>query len=203
MDYEETCLRNGLAVVAIIKNFEGQSFASDVEKVVEVSLAGRELFRHSVAIPLFTPGHRRAALEQVISFGATRFDPLLDRTAVLPSSLSVDRGVFVNAGAIVGAASALREFSIVNRGAVLGHHVELGPFASIGPGVVTGGQVTIGRGAVLGAGAVVLPQISVGANAVVGAGAVVTQDVEAGTLVVGNPAHVRKRGIVGYNGLSA
>src|SRR4051812_16779052 len=58
-DYEETCRRSGLNVVAIVKNIECPSFALDPGKLLELSAASRELFDHNVAIPLFTPGNRR------------------------------------------------------------------------------------------------------------------------------------------------
>jgi acetyltransferase-like isoleucine patch superfamily enzyme len=48
-------------------------------------------------------------------------------------------------------------------------------------------------GARIGANATLLPGVRIGRDALVGAGAVVTRDVPAGSVVVGNPARVRRR----------
>jgi acetyltransferase-like isoleucine patch superfamily enzyme len=57
-------------------------------------------------------------------------------------------------------------------------------------------QTVIEAGASIGAGAVVLPGIRIGARALVGAGSVVTRDVGADAVVFGNPARVRKPGLL-------
>lgn len=51
-------------------------------------------------------------------------------------------------------------------------------------------------GASIGAGAVILPGVRVGARAMVGAGSVVTRDVAPDAVVFGNPARVRKHGLL-------
>ena len=53
-------------------------------------------------------------------------------------------------------------------------------------------RIVIRQGASIGANATILPGIEVGAQAMVGAGAVVTKDVPAHTVVVGNPAQIRR-----------
>src|SRR4051812_2585231 len=91
VDYEETCRRCGLEIVAIVKNIECPSCTSDPAKVLELSAASRELFDHDVAIPLFTPGNRRKAFEEVASLGAQRFRPLIDPSAILPTAVTIER----------------------------------------------------------------------------------------------------------------
>ena len=199
VDYEETCERLGLGPAAIVNNLGAQSWALNEARVIQLSDYTGSLLALAVTVALFTPGHRKTASEQARARGAHRFDPLLDPTAVLPRSLQVAEGVYVNAGVVIGGGSRLGAFALVNRGACLGHHNELAEWVSIGPGVKAGGGVRFGRGCVVGTGAVILPMVSIGANAVVGAGAVVTRDVPERTLVVGNPALVRRTGIVGYN----
>ena len=133
--------------------------------------------------------------------GAKRFEPLLDSSAILPSSLEVSEGVYINSGVTMGGKSRLGAFTFINRGASMGHHLMTEVFVSIGPGVVIGGNVAIGQGAVIGLGAVILPGLRIGANAVVAGGAVVTRDVPNNTLVMGNPARIVKENIAGYNGV--
>jgi acetyltransferase-like isoleucine patch superfamily enzyme len=48
------------------------------------------------------------------------------------------------------------------------------------------------RGASIGSGSTVLANLVIGENAIVGAGSVVTKDVPANSIVVGNPAKVRR-----------
>lgn len=57
-------------------------------------------------------------------------------------------------------------------------------------------HTVIEAGASIGAGAVILPGVRVGARAMVGAGSVVTRDVAPDAVVFGNPARVRKRGLL-------
>ena len=201
VDVEETCIRHGMEIVAIVNNFDCNSYAIHTEKVIHLTDVTPEMFKHSLVIPLFTPAHRKYARDQAGSMGARRFDPLVDQTAIIPTSMKISEGVYVNSGVTFGGVSFLGAFAFVNRGVSLGHHLTLGEFASVGPGVVTGGHVSIGRGAVIGTGAVILPGISIGANAVVGGGSVVTHDVPDNTLVIGNPARITKQGIEGYNGV--
>ncbi|HET8748879.1 MAG TPA: hypothetical protein VFM98_25020 [Ramlibacter sp.] len=199
VDFEETCRRLGVEVVAIVNNQGGPSFALRGDKVVTRREFVERCLAYPVLFPMFTPGHRKQALEEARALGVDRFASLVDPTAVTPSSLTLAEGVFVNCGAILGGMVSLGPFSFVNRGASLGHHARLEEFASVGPSAVLGGYAQVGRGGYIGAGAVVLPQVRVGANAVVAAGAVVIADVADHTLVAGNPAVERKRGIAGYN----
>jgi hypothetical protein len=201
VDVEESCIRSGVEIIAILRNYEGDVFAIHAERVISIPEVTSDLMHHSVTIPLFTPGHRKFALDQAITLGASRFTPLIDSTSILPTSLKISEGVYINCGVTMGGMSSLGAFTFINRGASLGHHLHTNDFVSIGPGVVAGGQVTIGRGAVIGAGAVILPGISIGANSVVAAGAVVTRDVLDNTLVMGSPARVTKESIPGYNGV--
>ena len=48
------------------------------------------------------------------------------------------------------------------------------------------------QGASIGSGATILPNLVIGENAIVGAGSVVTKDVPSNTIVLGNPAEVRR-----------
>lgn len=190
VDFEETCGRLGEDLVAIVDNFGGPTFALAPDKVIALARFTADMHGHALTVALFTPAHRESALRQARRLGASCFTPLLDPTAILPASLRVAEGVFVNSGVVIGGMTSLGAFSLVNRGACLGHHNEVGEFASIGPGVVAGGHVHFGRSCMVGAGAVILPKVSIGAHAVVGAGAVVTRDVPDEALVVGNPAAI-------------
>jgi sugar O-acyltransferase (sialic acid O-acetyltransferase NeuD family) len=202
VDYEESARRGRVAIVAGIRNFDGPVFVSGAVRVLGSSEIDAELFSVPFIVPLFTPGHRHAAVSQATALGFGTPARLIDPTSILPSNIEIGAGTYVNAGCTLGAASHFDEHVLINRGATIGHHCEIAAFVSIGPGAVLAGQIKVGRGATIGAGAVVRPEIVIGRNAVVGAGAVVTKDVPDGTTVVGNPARVIETARGGYKGLS-
>lgn len=180
VDFEESCRRAGWPIGLAVSNVPSPHYISDAVTLRN----GTEglVLSGAVLLPLFSPANRRHAWRQAVSLGAIQFPSLLDPTAILPRRLTVEEGVYVNAGCTLGAASRLGAFAFVNRGACLGHHLDLGAFASVGPGAVIAGQVTIGDDAMIGAGAVVLPGITIGPGAVIGAGVVVEADVPAGAV---------------------
>jgi sugar O-acyltransferase (sialic acid O-acetyltransferase NeuD family) len=199
VEYEETCLRLGVNIVAYVRNSEDPVVASDISRIMTLEEMAPEWMLKPVAFPLVTPGYRKNVFDQAVKCGFARFPALVDPTSILASTTQIGRGTFINAGCTIGASCTIGEFVLVNRHASLAHHVTVCDYASIGPGVITSGRVYIGTGAFIGTGAVLLPDISVGANSVVAAGAVVTTDVAENSLVAGNPARVIKTGIPGHN----
>src|SRR5216684_3924815 len=53
-------------------------------------------------------------------------------------------------------------------------------------------RTLVKKGASIGSGCTILPNVTIGENALVGAGSVVTKDVPPNSVVVGNPARVRR-----------
>ena len=53
-------------------------------------------------------------------------------------------------------------------------------------------RTLVKKGASIGSGCTILPNLTIGENALVGAGSVVTKDVPPNSIVVGNPARVRR-----------
>lgn len=200
IDVEEACLRRGMKIIAAVRNVNGPTYVSSRVPVVDAVDATDEMKEAGLALPMFTPAHRRTVLAEALHRGFKQVATIIDPTAVVASSAVVGPGVFVNAGATIGGASRLGELALINRSVNVGHHVRLDNFVSVGPGAVIAANVAIGRGAVIGAGAIVLPNVLIGANAIVGAGAVVTRQVPPNSLAIGNPARITKTGLVGYNG---
>jgi sugar O-acyltransferase (sialic acid O-acetyltransferase NeuD family) len=200
-DFEESVRRSGFMLRAGIKNRDGPIYVLNGSTVIDICEMPEELSGLPYLLPMFTPGHRQAAMREAQSIGFTEPFALVDASVVRPVSLIIGAGVFVNVGTVLGGECTFGDFVLINRGACIGHHAQISAFASIGPGVVLAGQVTIGTGAVVGAGAVVLPKVSIGSNSVVGAGAVVTRDVPPHTVVAGNPARVINSEVPGYNGI--
>lgn len=201
LDLEECCRRLGVEIAACVANVAGPVFVSDESKLVDAGALPAALQCLPVVVPLTTPGHRLQVAREIDQLGFDHRPPLIDPTTPVASSAEIHEGVTINAGGSIGACARLHAFSQVNRSVTLGHHGVLERFATLGPGVVIAGSVTVAEGAFIGAGAVILPGIRIGRNAVVGAGAVVTKEVPDHTVVVGNPARIVKRGIVGHAGV--
>ena len=198
VDFEETIRRLNYRIAVAVQNVTGECFLSNEDALCHVQQLRDDQKRFPFLVPLFTPAHRQLAAREAESHGLRPATAMVDPTAVLPESIELGFGTYVNAGCTLGAASVIGDFVLVNRGASLGHHNELSEFVSIGPGAVLAGNVRLARGSVVGAGATLLPRISVGENAVVAAGAVVTKSVPERTIVAGNPAIVAKKEIAGY-----
>jgi len=202
VDVEESCLRLGLEISAIVKNSAGTDFPLAHERIMPVDALSAAIRRCCYAVPFFTPGYRLAAHQDAVDRGFTHPATIIDPSATVASSASFGAGTYVNAGAVIGGAARIGEFVFINRGASIGHHVEIGDFASVGPGAIICGGTRIGRGTVVAAGAIVLEQLTIGRNAIVAAGAVVRRAVGDHCLVAGNPARTISRSCAGYRGLS-
>lgn len=191
-DVEDTCRRLGRPIEAVVQNIAEAGPREPGRRIIRPDeLTGMRL-KLCFAIPLFGPANREFAWSEAMGLGARLFEPILDPTAIPPSRLTVEEGVYVNCGAVIGSHARLGRFSFINRAAIVGHHVELEEFVSVGPGANIGSLVRIGRGAVIGTGAIVASGVQIGAGAIVGVGAVVLRDVPPGATVLGNPARIAK-----------
>lgn len=187
VDYEETCRRLGIGIAAGI-SVSGTPRVLDRSRVVLLeAVAGARIESPFVACA-FSPTRRRELCVLALAAGLQVADALIDPMAVLPASIRVGRGSYVNAGVIIGGACFIGEHVLINRAVSLGHHCVLGDFVSIGPGATLASNIHVGDGAVIGAGAVIVPNVRIGNEAVVGAGSLVRKDVGDGEFVAGNPA---------------
>lgn len=126
---------------------------------------------------------------------------------------------FVNLyGCKIGRDCKIAAFVEIQRGVVLGDRCKVEAYAFIPSGVTIEDEVFVGphvvftndlhpravgdwkvmptlvkRRASIGANATVICGVTIGERAMVGAGAVVTKDVPPGTMVVGNPAKIKKK----------
>jgi len=187
VDYEETCKRLGIDVVAGISVL-GAPRMLDRSRVIAFEDVAHANLDAQFITCAFSSARRKELHGLALSTGLEVADALIDPTAVLPTSIRVGRGTFINTCVAVGGASFIGEHVLINRSTSLGHHSLVGDFVSIGPGATLASNVQVGDGAVIGAGAIVLPNIRIGKDAVIGAGTLVRKDVGVGVFVAGNPA---------------
>jgi sugar O-acyltransferase (sialic acid O-acetyltransferase NeuD family) len=119
-------------------------------------------------------------------------------SAIHPSVIVLDQatiepGVWINAGAMIGYKAELASGVIVNTGAQIDHHNVLRGGCQVDPGVVTAGSVTLEECSHVHTGAVIINRRRIGADAIIGAGAVVLEDIPPGCTAVGVPARVIRR----------
>ena len=187
VDYEETCSRLGIEVIAGV-SVNGTPRMLDPSRVVAFDkLASTDLDVPFISCA-FSSTRRKELCALALSAGLHVADALVDPNAVLPKSIRVGEGTFINAGVVIGGSSFVGEHVLINRAVSIGHHSLIGDYVSIGPGATLASNIRIAEGAVIGAGAVILPNMQIGKDAVVGAGALVRQSVGDGVFVVGNPA---------------
>lgn len=194
VDYEESLARCGLLLNCSV-NVEGTPRVLDHSKVVALQQleAGKLTEAASGFITCaFSADRRRELVFLATEAGLRPARALIDPTAVIPSSLRVGSGTFINATAVIGGATFLGSHVLINRAASIGHHCFIGDYVSIAPGVTLASNVRIGEGVTIGAGAVVVPNIEIGAGAVIGAGSLIRKDVEAHSFWAGNPAISRE-----------
>jgi sugar O-acyltransferase (sialic acid O-acetyltransferase NeuD family) len=186
VDIEETLLRLGIAVTAAV-SVNGTPRMIDRSKLVELAdfeaPAGAPFL-----VSAFAPRRRRELFAVGEALGLKRADALIDPTAILPRSIRIGAGSYINAGAVIGGLSLIGEGVFVNRAVSLGHHTVLGDFATIGPGATLAGNIHVGNDVVIGAGATIFPDIRIGGGAIISGGSVVRKHVPENMLVSGNPA---------------
>ena len=113
-------------------------------------------------------------------------------SATILSGATIEPGVWINAGSIIGYKAEIEAGVFLNTGAQVDHHNVLRRCCSLDPGVVTAGNVTIGERCYIHTGAKIIDRIQIGDDAIIGAGAVVIRDTPPKCTAVGVPAKVIK-----------
>jgi len=186
VELEETLARLDIVITAAV-SVRGAPRLMDRNKVVELENFHPDAGAAFI-VSAFAPMRRKELFDQALALGLTKAAAIIDPTAILPRSIRIGHGTYINAGTVVGAMTMIGEGVLVNRAVSLGHHTVLGDFVSVGPGANLAGNIHVGAGTVIGAGATILPNVRIGEGAIVSAGSVVRKHVPDGTLVVGNPA---------------
>lgn len=117
---------------------------------------------------------------------------IVDPTAVLGRSVTLERGVYIGKCAVVNACAHLGDCVIINSGAIVEHDCRIDDFVHVSPGCILCGAVQVGNDSHIGAGSVVRQQISIGANTVIGSGGNVVEPIPDNAVAYGNPCKVVK-----------
>lgn len=140
-----------------------------------------------------------------IGEGATIYDQVNLYKCKIGEGTKIDAFVYIEEGVEIGKNCKIRPLVFIPSGVKIGNNVFISS-----PGVVfTNDKYPKAQGewelketivedeVSIGAGAVILPGVKIGKGAMVRAGAVVMQDVPSNAVVVGNPAKVIKKTLVG------
>jgi sugar O-acyltransferase (sialic acid O-acetyltransferase NeuD family) len=133
------------------------------------------------------PGVRLDLVQNVQNAGLDFFNAI-DPSATVSSSVTIGKGISINAQTYVGPRARIDDHVLVDSCVNISHDVSIHEGATVTPNATLAGEGEVGKDAYIGPSATLLEGIAVGESATVGAGAVVTEDVLSGETVVGVPA---------------
>jgi sugar O-acyltransferase (sialic acid O-acetyltransferase NeuD family) len=183
-DMIESCDRNK------IKCFVLNNLAENIRfhKISIFSKLNNQKYKKTPAIMgVASPKAKISCKLAADQFQISRWTNLFDRNVIVPKRIELGKGIYINAGVVIGSNTQIHNFCTINRGALIGHHVEIDDYTFVGPGSIINGNVKIGENVFIGAGAVIKDGINIGQGAVIGAGAVVVKDVYPDQVIIGNP----------------
>lgn len=135
------------------------------------------------------PQIRQKIAAQLMEHGF--FSPVLVHIkAYVASSVALEDGVLIAAGAMLQPGVKVGRHAIINTGALIDHDGNIGSFAHISPGAVLSGCVTVGEGAHVGTGTAVAESRQIGDYSLVGAGSTVVKNIPNFCKAYGNPCKV-------------
>jgi len=114
-------------------------------------------------------------------------------TAVILGGATIEPGVWINAGCIIGYKAEVRSGALINTGVQIDHHNLLEECCQVDPGVVTAGNVTLRKCSQVHTGATIINRKTIGEDAIIGAGSVVLDNIPARCTAVGAPARIIKQ----------
>jgi len=113
-------------------------------------------------------------------------------TVTILDNATIEPGVWINAGSIIGYKAEIESGVIINTGVRIDHHNVLKRCCQVDPGVIIAGFVALHECCHIHTGAVIINRIEIGEYSVVGAGAVVIDNIPPLCTAVGVPAKIIK-----------
>jgi len=166
--------------------------------VVDVKLPG-EIFNKpdsgQYIFGVYTPEIKLSVYDYFLrsfEISMDNYSNLIHPSSVISSTVTMERGCYVEPLTIVSPFTSLGFGITINRGVTIGHHSKIEDFVSIGPGANIAGHTRIGENTTLGIGTVVFDHINIGKNCKIGGGSVVTKDIPDNVIAWGNPCKIIK-----------
>ncbi len=136
-------------------------------------------------------GAQRAAVSDKLmsKWGLEPLSVISPNAYVDPEAI-VGIGVQIMAGAHIGLAAEVGNFSLINTNATVDHETRVGQGVHIMGSAAVAGRVKVCDHATVGTNATIIPNLGIGCGAQIGAGALIRNDVEENAVMVGVPASV-------------
>jgi sugar O-acyltransferase (sialic acid O-acetyltransferase NeuD family) len=150
----------------------------------------RDFAHDAVVIAMGENAVRRELTDRLVGQGE-RLATAVHPRSVIASSVRLEEGVVVSAGAVVQSRSRIGRCAVINTRSSVDHDSTIEAFAHLSAGVTVGANVHIGEEALLALGASVISRRRIGARTLIGAGAIVVRDIPSDVIAFGNPARVR------------
>lgn len=174
---------NGLKIAGFIddniqlNNFMGYPVFHEAKgKESMIISIGNNLIRKKIALKLVN----------------TNFIKAIHPSSSISTNSSIANGTVIMHGAIIQSCTVIGNHCIVNTSATIDHDCIINDFVHISPNATLCGNVHVGEGSQVSAGAVVIPGVKIGKWSFIAAGAIVVRDVPDNTMVMGNPATIKK-----------
>ena len=132
---------------------------------------------------------RRWKIATKYSQAGFRFLTIIDKSAIVHSSVQIGEGVQILTGSIIQPGTIVGDQTIVNTRSVIDHDCQIGGFNHIAPGVVMSGGVKTAEYVHIGTGASIGQQVKIGKGTNIGAGCSVVKNIGDWKTVL--PAKVR------------
>jgi sugar O-acyltransferase (sialic acid O-acetyltransferase NeuD family) len=138
------------------------------------------------------PSVRKSIFEKILSKNL-QLATLVDNTAIISETATMEAGVIVTALCSVSCSAALGKNSAINTKAIVGHDVKLGEHTVISSLVNIGGASSIGEHSYIGMGVQIKEGINIGKDVIIGMGSVVYNDIPDDVIALGNPARPMRK----------
>lgn len=167
--------------------FKGLPFIISLDWITELKRLGIRK-----AFPL-TPENRirLKQIEACRQHGIELVSAIHPTVTILPEA-TIEPGVWVNAGSIIGYKAEIQAGVLINTGVLIDHHGVLERCCQVDPGVITAGNVTLRECCHVHTGVTIINRIEIGEDTIIGAGAVVIDNIPPRCTAVGVPASVIK-----------
>lgn len=117
--------------------------------------------------------------------------------AIISPSARLGSGIAIMAGVVINAEATIADLAIINTGATVDHDCQIARAVHLAPQCALAGNVKVGSQSFLGIGSKVIPDIEIGEKVILGAGTVVISNIISDATVVGVPARILNKSVVG------